>query len=377
MPEPLIEQLPKIVAEGRKEVEKILERLSGPNRLTLQTNEYVLPSKDKTGLYRGQLRQITEQEWHNRLVYGDNLLVMQALLAGDPETGLPSMRGKIDLIYIDPPFDSKADYRTKITLPGATIEQKPTVLEQFAYSDTWKDGTVSYLQMIYPRLVLMRELLSEQGSIYVHLDWHVGHYVKVLMDEVFGKENFVNEIIWKRSDSHNDSSRFGVLDDRIQYYTRSKNHIFNKVYKPYTEEYLDSFYNKVDSNGRRYRLDHFTKPKGSIGYFYEYKGATPPPNGWRCPIETMQEYDRQGLLVFTENKVYKKRFLDEQPGNPVGTIWDDITGQIRSEAINYDTQKPETLLDRIIKASSNENSIIADFFSGSGTTGAVAERLGR
>ncbi len=390
MPESLIEQLPKIVAEGKKEVERILERLSGPNRLTLQTNEYVLPSKDKSGLFRGQLKQITEQEWHNRLVYGDNLLVMQALLAGDPETGLPSMRGKIDLIYIDPPFDSKADYRTKITLPpltpplekggtkgGVVIEQKPTVLEQFAYSDTWKDGTVSYLQMIYPRLVLMRELLSEQGSIYVHLDWHVGHYVKVLMDEIFGKENFRNEIVWKRSDSHNDSSKFGVLDDRLQYYSKGKNNIFNKVYKPYTEEYLDAFYNKVDANGRKYRLDHFTKPKGSIGYFYEYKNATPPPNGWRCPIETMQEYDNQGLLVFTENKVYKKRYLDEQPGNPVGTLWDDITGQIRNEAINYDTQKPEALLERIINASSNEGSIVADFCSGSGTTGAVAERLGR
>lgn len=194
MPDSLIEQLPKIVAEGKKEVERILERLSGSNKLTLQTNEYVLPSKDKSGLYRGQLKEISEQEWHNRLIYGDNLLVMQALLAGDPATGLPSMRGKVDLIYNDPPFDSKADYRTKITLPGTTIEQKPTVLEQFAYSDTWKDGTVSYLRMMYPRLVLMRELLSEQGSIYVHLDWHVGHYVKVLMDEIFGKDNFRNEI---------------------------------------------------------------------------------------------------------------------------------------------------------------------------------------
>jgi len=204
MSESLIEQLPKIVAEGKKEVERILERLSGPNKLSLQTNEYVLPSKDKSGLFRGIIKDISEQEWHNRLIYGDNLLVMQALLAGDPATGLPSMRGKIDLIYIDPPFDSKADYRTKITLPGATIEQKPTVLEQFAYSDTWKDGTVSYLKMIYPRLVLMRELLSDQGSIYVHLDWHVGHYVKILMDEIFGKENFKNEIIWRRAYSHNE-----------------------------------------------------------------------------------------------------------------------------------------------------------------------------
>ncbi len=196
MSESLIEQLPKIVAEGKKEVEKILERLSGLNKLSLQTNEYVLPSKDKSGLFRGEVKEINEKEWFNRLVYGDNLLVMQALLAGDESTGLPSMRGKIDLIYIDPPFDSKADYRTKVTLPGTTIEQKPTVLEQFAYSDTWKDGTVSYLKMIYPRLVLMRELLSDSGSIYVHIDWHVGHYVKLLLDEVFGKDNFRNEIVW-------------------------------------------------------------------------------------------------------------------------------------------------------------------------------------
>jgi hypothetical protein len=126
--------------------------------------------------------------WANRLIYGDNLLAMAALLAGDEQT--PSLRGKIDLIYIDPPFDSKADYRTKVTLPGVELEQKPTVIEQFAYSDTWSDGTASYLAMITPRLILMRELLADTGSIYVHLDWHVGHYVKIVMDEVFGKDNF-------------------------------------------------------------------------------------------------------------------------------------------------------------------------------------------
>lgn len=136
-----------------------------------------------------------ETQWKNRLIYGDNILVMQGLLAGDPTSGLESMRGKIDLIYIDPPFDSKADYRTKITLPNVNLSQKPTVIEQFAYADTWKDGTVSYLKMIYPRLVLMRELLSEKGSIYVHIDWHVGHYVKILLDDIFGKENFLNEIV--------------------------------------------------------------------------------------------------------------------------------------------------------------------------------------
>ena len=123
---------------------------------------------------------------------------MQALLTGDEKTSLPSLRGKVDLVYIDPPFDSKADYRTKIHLPGSDISQKPTVIEQFAYSDTWKDGTASYLRMICPRLILLRELLADTGSIYVHLDWYVGHYVKILLDKIFGKENFVNEIIWKR-----------------------------------------------------------------------------------------------------------------------------------------------------------------------------------
>src|SRR5690606_6760853 len=127
----------------------------------------------------------------NRLIYGDNLLAVAALLAGDEDS--PSMRGSVDLIYIDPPFDSKADYRTTITLPDATLEQKPTVLEQFAYSDTWADGTASYLAMITPRLVLMRELISDTGSIYVHLDWHVAHYVKLVLDEIFGRSNFLNE----------------------------------------------------------------------------------------------------------------------------------------------------------------------------------------
>jgi adenine specific DNA methylase Mod len=146
---------------------------------------------------------------------------MQALLAGDQSTQLSSMRGKIDLIYIDPPFDSKADYRTKITLPGADLEQKPTVIEQFAYADTWKDGTVSYLKMLYPRLVLMRELLSERGSLYVHIDWHVGHYAKIILDEIFGKSNFVNEIIWNYDGPQSPSPvKFGSKHDTILRYSK-------------------------------------------------------------------------------------------------------------------------------------------------------------
>lgn len=421
MPESLIEQLPKIVAEGKKEVEKILERLSGPNRLGLQTNEYVLPSKDKSGLFRGQITELNEKEWHNRLIYGDNLLVMQALLAGDQATGLPSMRGKIDLIYIDPPFDSKADYRTKITLPSiskippnppfskggtedttpplanghttqlpplakggrgdlsVTIEQKPTVLEQFAYSDTWKDGTVSYLRMIYPRLVLMRELLSDQGSIYVHLDWHVGHYVKVLLDEVFGKDNFRNEVVWKRSTAHSDSGTFGTVHDVILFYTKTNSDwIWNQQYSPYTEEYIKNQFRYTDESGRRYRSgDLSAAGLSGGGYEYEWKGIK---RLWRSPPATMEKLEHEGKLTYTgKGLVRLKIYLDEMPGLPTQSIWDDVNRihHLANERLDYGTQKPEALLERIIKASSNENSIIADFFGGSGTTGAVAERLGR
>jgi 16S rRNA G966 N2-methylase RsmD len=221
MPKSLLEQLPEIVATGHKTAERILESIESRQRVTLQTREVVLPAKDAaaqdwiTHQARAAQREVfapgqaslldnpqpmlgavtgTAAEatpWINRLIYGDNLLAMAALLAGDEQT--PSLRGKVDLIYIDPPFDSKADYRTKVTLPGVELEQKPTVIEQFAYSDTWSDGTASYLAMITPRLILMRELLADTGSIYVHLDWHVGHYVKLVLDEVFGRDNFRNE----------------------------------------------------------------------------------------------------------------------------------------------------------------------------------------
>ena len=204
MAKSLIEELPRIASEGRQEAQRIIERLSSGTRIGLQTNELVLPRKDVSGFFRGQVPNIPNAfnaaldggSWMNRLVYGDNLLTMQALLAGDPQTGLPSLRGKVDLIYIDPPFDSKADYRTKVVLPGLNLQQKPTIIEQFAYADTWEEGTISYLKMIYKTLVLMKELVSDKGTICVHIDWHVAAYVKLVMDEIFGKDKFRNEIIW-------------------------------------------------------------------------------------------------------------------------------------------------------------------------------------
>ena len=262
---------------------------------------------------------------------------MQALLAGDPETGMPSMRGKVDLIYIDPPFDSKADYRTKIELPGVNLDSKPTVLEQFAYADTWSGtvggedvrGTLAYLRYMYPRLALMRELLSDQGSIYVHIDWHVGHYVKILLDEIFGKENFKNEVIWHYVSGNSPSTAFARKHDTIFRITKTDNAVFNIQTRPKKEGW-EKKYDQIDAEGKRFKW---------------VNGRAIYPNSSETPIDD---------------------------------VWDiPIVNPQAKEKVEYSTQKPSFLLERIIKASSNENSIVIDFFGGSGTTAAVAEKLGR
>jgi len=343
MAKSLIEELPRIVSEGRREAAQILDRLSSGTQIGLQTNELVLPSKDVSGLFKGNSPQIPNAfnmaggngEWMNRLIYGDNLLAMQALLAGDAQTGLPSLRGKVDLIYIDPPFDSKADYRTKISLPGTDIQQKPTVIEQFAYADTWEQGTISYLKMICPRLLLMKEMLSDKGSIYVHIDWHIGHYVKLLLDDIFGKENFRNEIIWYYSTLGRPKDRFALKHDNIFYYGKSLNTFFNEkdAKIPYSQQYIDSHFRDIDEQGKKCRK-RFDAGKWRI--YYPDEGMI-PNDVWEIPYE---------------NSMSKER-------------------------VNYATQKPTALLERIIKSSSHEGDLVCDFFGGSGTTAAVAERLGR
>ena len=346
MAKSLIEELPRIVSEGRREAAQILERLSSGTQIGLQTNELVLPSKDVSGLFRGYMPQIPNafnmaggsEGWMNRLIYGDNLLAMQALLAGDAQTGLPSLRDKVDLIYIDPPFDSKADYRTKISLPGTDIQQKPTVIEQFAYADTWEEGTVSYLKMIYPRLVLMREMLSEKGSIYVHIDWHIGHYVKLLMDDIFGKENFINEIIWHYQAGTAPSYGFAKKHDNVLFYSkRIKENTFNPIRLMVKDE---SIYPYTDENGRKYRMSG----NNNATRYYADEG-------------------RKADDVWT--------WLDRKENNIVQVF------HALPEFLDYATQKPEKLLERIISASSNPGDLVCDFFGGSGTTAAVAERLGR
>lgn len=361
MPKSLLEQLPEIVARGRQQAEKILEGLEGRHRVSLQTREWVLPSKDTRdsdwitdASRQAHLGDAGSANWANRLIYGDNLLAMAALLAGDEHT--PSLRGKVDLIYIDPPFDSKADYRTKVTLPGVALEQRPTVIEQFAYSDTWSDGTASYLAMITPRLILMRELLSETGSIHVHLGIQVNHYVKVLMDEIFGKDNFVQEVIWaygSPSGGRAAGPKMVKIHEYILHYAKNyENRFMKKIYLPYDQKYIDDWFKYSDDAGRPYRI-------------------------------RLRGKDDDGETIVD------RQYLDESKGMPASTVWTDIK-QIyadpraykanqsqHSEITGYDTQKPERLLDRIVVHSCPDGGLVADFFGGSGTTAAVAEKLGR
>lgn len=391
MTDSLIDELPKIISRGKKTAEKILDGISSENRITLQTNELVFPTKAKGGLtdFFGQsAKESKDEDWLNRMIFGDNLLTMQALLAGDSKTGLTSMRGKIDLIYIDPPFDSKADYRKKIHLPSVDIDQEPRIIEQFAYSDTWKNGTVSYLEMIVPRLILMKELLSEQGSIYVHIDWHVGHYVKIILDEIFGKDSFKNEIIWRRTTGGKTITRnIPNNTDFILWFTRSEDYIFNPITVPLSEKDKELF-TKDDQDGRGlYRTENMQKVSGPTkGTVYDYQDNTGkiwkcPTKGWRMVREKMKKLENDNRLYFGGKTIREKNYLQEREkiGKQIDNLWNDIgnTNRNKKEDLGFSTQKPSKLLERIILASTNENSVIADFFSGSGTTASVAEKLGR
>ena len=346
MQKSLLEQLPEIFAKGKNQAEKILERLESKWRINLQNRELVIPAKDKISqdlFAKNNQNQIDENKI-NRLIYGDNLLALAALLAensdlnsnpnfagGGVET---SLRGKIDLIYIDPPFDSKADYRTKINLPNTSLEARPTTIEQFAYSDTWKNGTASYLEMMIPRLILMRELLSNEGSIYVHIDWHVGHYVKIILDEIFGKENFRNEIVWKYNKFAGKNSGLPLNHDNIFFYSKvAEAAIFNKLKIP---------------------VDKARQQTARVWDSLQKKAV--------------QKKDENGNLIYYRQE---DKMIDD--------VWVDLPliNPMAKERLDFNTQKPEKLLERIIQMSSNPNSIVADFFSGSGTTAAVAEKLGR
>jgi len=322
--------------------------------------------------------------WTNKLIWGDNKLILSSLKNGPLREEIEK-QGGLKLIYIDPPFDVGADFSMDIEIGGDTFTKKPTILEEIAYRDTWGKGADSFIAMIYERLVLMRDLLVEDGSIYVHCDWRVNHHLRQVLDEVFGRDNWINEIIWKRSTSKNDAKQgakfFGRIHDTIHHYSKSKEqYIFNTIYEAYSDAYLENTYSKIDETGRQFKSTDLSaaKPGGNTSYLWK---GNPPPKGryWAFSYENMEKFQVENRIYYSESgKPYLKQYLDEMPGVSATDLWIGFPGvTIKSERLDYPTQKPEALLERIIRASSNEGDLVADFFCGSGTTAAVAEKLGR
>lgn len=332
-----------------------------------------------TQYYPAQLKEVHGEEvegWRNKIFWGDNLQVMSHLLK--------EFRGKVDLIYIDPPFDSKADYKRTISIKGNQGSSDLGSFEEKQYTDLWTND--EYLQFMFERLVLLRELLSEKGSLFIHCDWHKSHYLRLLLDEVFGAQNFVNEIIWKRKSATSyTGNSLGIANDTIFWFRKSDEHIYNPSYSlddDATQAYIKERYRYKTPEGRIYKTDNLGNPEYRPNLIYEYKGCLPPPNGWAVSLERMKKMDEEGRLEFPKKpggRLMRRQFLDEYKGQILQNLWTDIY-QINSQASereNYPTQKPEALLRRITELASNPGSIVFDAFMGSGTTQAVSMKLGR
>ncbi len=371
-----------ILFEDKREVELVW---NGKTRdvcttvLPFQSLEHIDEPRKETkkqgDLFDSRGRQ--QKGWTNKLIWGDNKLILSSLKGGALRRQIEDAGG-IKLIYIDPPFDVGADFSMDIEIGGETFHKEPNLLEQIAYRDTWGRGADSFIAMIYERLVLMRDMLASDGCVYVHCDPRVNSYIRNCCDEIFGRDNFTNEIVWKRSDAHADASGFGKIHDVIYFYSRSGSKTWNQQYIPYTDEYVTKQYRYTDEKGRRFLSRSLTADGLSGGgYSYEWNGQT---RLWRCPITTMERYKAEDRLTYTgKGLVRYKQYLEEMPGLPVQSIWDSFTKihHLADERVDYPTQKPEALLDRIISTSSDPGDLVADFFVGSGTTAAVAEKLGR
>ena len=323
--------------------------------------------------------------WTNKLIWGDNKLILSSLKNGPLRKEIEA-QGGLKLIYIDPPFDVGADFSMDISIGDGeeSFTKKPSVIEEIAYRDTWGKGADSFIAMIYERLKLMHGLLAEDGSIYVHCDWRVNSYMRLVLDEIFGKDNFRNEIIWQRSNPHGHvDTKYANIHDTILFYSKSDNYIFNTQYTPADENYIKTFFKLDDGDGRKYRLVTLTASgSGEARYFKGELIAPPKGNHWRWSQIRIDEAMKNNLIVITKNKsIHYKYYLEDNKGTPAQSLFvDKTTGNIQAiskENLDYPTQKPESLIERLIKASSNEDDLVADFFCGSGTTLAVAEKLGR
>lgn len=341
----------------------------------------------------------------NQLFYGDNLYYLREL---DRET--------VDLIYLDPPFNSKANYNLLYRTPKGDAVQAQTT----AFKDTWwwdtpaarafddvvasgsraapilvalrsylGDGDLmAYLAMMSVRLVEMHRILKPTGSLYLHCDPTASHYLKLILDSIFGVDNFKNEITWKRTAAHGDSGTWSWVADKILFYTRSQNFTWNTPYEPHSDSYVASHYSNADKQGRKFQLTSMLSPSPRPNMMYEWKGFASPPMGWRFSRETMADLDKKGLIWYpttkagaldTTKRPRYKRFLDEQKGNVLTTIWTDIhpVNARAKERMGYPTQKPVALLERILAASTDPGHLVLDPFCGCGTTIEAAQKLGR
>ena len=320
--------------------------------------------------------------WTNKLIWGDNKLILSSLKNGPMREEI-ERQGGLKLIYIDPPFDVGADFSMDIEIGEETFTKKPSILEEIAYRDTWGKGADSFIAMIYERLILMRDLLAEEGSIYVHCDWRVNSFIRLALNEIFGIDQFRNEITWQRTGAHNDAGRFGVVHDTLLMYSATRKNIFNPVFVPHSEEHLETRFNQIDeATGKQFFAGPITAPGGGTERRFRGKLLKPPPGRhWSYSQENIDDLEKKNLIYYSSTGTpYLKQFKDEYigQGRRVQSVWTDILpSKTGIELVGYPTQKPEALIERIINASSNEGDLISDFFCGSGTTAAVAEKLGR
>ena len=379
---PLPEKYRFILFEDKREVELVW---NGKNRdvcttvLPFQTLEHVDEPRAETKvnyeLFDSRGRQ--SKGWTNKLVWGDNKLILSSLKAGSLRRQIEDAGG-LKLIYIDPPFDVGADFSMDIEIGGETFHKEPNLLEQIAYRDTWGRGADSFISMIYERLILMRDLLAEDGSIYVHTGPEISHFVRAVLDEVFGRDRCLREIVWKRVSSRSHGNYYPATHDSILFYSKTDQVIWNQLFEPLGDGYVQSKYRHADPDGRRYRKDNcINQNSDRPNLTFEWNGHV---RTWRWTRGKMQELHDAGRLIYTKSGVPEyKRYLDESEGVALQSVWTDINpvnSQAREDT-DYPTQKPQSLLERIISASSNKGDLVADFFVGSGTTAAVAEKLGR
>ena len=320
--------------------------------------------------------------WTNKLIWGDNKFILSSLKSGPLREEIEA-NGGIKLIYIDPPFDVGADFTMDVEIGDETLEKDAGVLEELAYRDTWGKGADSFISMLYERIVHLHDILNTNGFLCVHCDYRVNSHIRLVLDEIFGREQFVNEVVWRRtSGSLSAMNRLGTASDTILIYSKNQNFDLNEVYTEPPVEYVKKHFTHDDGDGRKYALHVMRNPAPRPNLKYDYKGYKTPPNGWAVSLERMKQLDAQGRLFFPDSKdkqIYRKAYLDEHKGFAVNNLWTDLANlKGKSQEITgYPTQKPENLLHRVIELCSNESDIVCDFFVGSGTTAAVAERLGR